>query len=136
MKSKLTTLILLMSILPTVRGITLDKVLSTTLEKNPAIQQAKANLEGASGRRLVLRSIAWPNVKLNLPAGVQGGDRAGSTSTKLFGFVRGSLTQPLFNAAIPASFRRGDIEVLIAEQQLNLAVEQQLHAARLAFYSA
>src|SRR5712671_3948513 len=75
--------------------ITLDGVLNTTLEKNPAIQQAKANLEAAAGRRLVLRSIAWPNAKLNLPAGVQGGDRAGSTSTKIFGFVRGSLTQPI-----------------------------------------
>ncbi|PYK32068.1 MAG: hypothetical protein DME57_01265 [Verrucomicrobia bacterium] len=125
-----------LSILPTGHAITLDAVLNKTLEKNPAIQQAKANLEAASGRRIVLRSIAWPNVKLNLPAGVQGGDRGGSTDTKLFGFVRGSLTQPLFNAAIPASFRRGDVEVLIAEQQLNLAVEQQLHAARLAFYSA
>ena len=42
----------------------------------------------------------------------------------------------MINAAILPSLRRGDIEVLIAEQQLNLAVEQQLHAARVAFYSA
>ena len=116
--------------------MTLDGVLKATLEKNPAIQQAKANLERAAGRRLVLRSIVWPNLKANVPAGVQGGDRAGSTSTKLFGFARGSFTQPLINAAILPSLRRGDIEVLIAEQQLNLAVEQQLHAARVAFYSA
>jgi outer membrane protein TolC len=136
MNSKLVATTLLLSILSAAPGITLDAVLNTTLEKNPAIQQAKANLEAATGRRLVLHSIAWPNVKLNLPAGVQGGDRAGSTSTKVFGFVRGSLTQPLFDAAIPPSFRRGDVEVLIAEQRLNLAVEQQLHAARLAFYSA
>ena len=27
-------------------------------------------------------------------------DRAGNTKTRLFGFVRGSLTQPLINAAI------------------------------------
>ena len=116
--------------------MTLDGILNATLEKNPAIQQAKANLERAAGRRLVLRSIVWPNLKANVPAGVQGGDRAGSTSTKLFGFARGSFTQPLINAAILPSLRRGDIEVLIAEQQLNLAVEQQLHAARVAFYSA
>jgi outer membrane protein TolC len=32
--------------------------------------------------------------------------------------------------------RRGDIEVLIAQQQLNVAVVEQLHAARLAFYAA
>lgn len=136
MKAKFAAVIFLMSILPVARGITLDAVMSKTLENNPEIQRAKSNLEAATGRRIVLRSIAWPNARLNLPAGVQGGDRAGSTDTKLFGFVRGSLNQPLINAAIPPSFRRGDVEVLIAEQQLNLAVEQQLHAARLAYYSA
>ena len=136
MKTKFVAPILWLSILSTGNGITLDAVLNKTLENNPEIQRAKANLEAASGRRIVLRSVAWPNVKLNLPGGVQGGDRAGSTNTKLFGFVRGSLTQPLINAAIPPSLRRGDIGVLIAEQQLNLAVEQQLHAARLSYYSA
>jgi outer membrane protein TolC len=136
MRAKFAAAILSLSILPIAHGITLDAVLNKTLENNPEIQRAKANLEAATGRRLVLRSIAWPNLRLNLPAGVQGGYRAGSTDTKLFGFVRGSLAQPLVNAAIPPSFRRGDVEVLIAEQQLNLAVEQQLHTARLAYYSA
>ena len=32
--------------------------------------------------------------------------------------------------------RRGDIEVLVAQQQLNVSVVDQLHAARLAFYAA
>jgi outer membrane protein TolC len=118
------------------KAITLEAALNTTLEKNPTIQQAKLNLEQIAGHRLVLRSIAWPSVKLGAPAGVQGGHRAGENSTKIFGFVRGNLTQPLFNAAIPPSFRRGDVDVLIAQQQLNVAVVEQLHAARLAFYSA
>jgi outer membrane protein TolC len=117
-------------------SITLDTVLQTTLEKNPAIQQAKLNLEQAAGHRLVLRSIAWPGLKLGVPVGVQGGQRSGESGVKVFGFARGFFTQPLINAAIPPSFRRGDVEVLIAQQQLNLAVEQQLHAARLSFYSA
>src|SRR5215471_4580257 len=136
MKLRLSAAILWLSILASAPAVTLDAVLNTTLQKNPAIERARLNLEQASGHRLVFRSIIWPSVRLNVPAGVQGGDRAGSTSTKLFGFVRGSLTQPLINTAIPPSLRRGDIEVLIAEQQLNLAIEQQLHAARLAFYSA
>ncbi|HJT45709.1 MAG TPA: TolC family protein [Chthoniobacterales bacterium] len=117
-------------------AITLDETLKETLDNNPAIQQAKLKVEAATGRRLVFRSVAWPNAKLNVPGGVQGGDRAGSTSTKLFGFVRGALTQPLFDTSIPHSLNRGDIEVLIAEQQLNLAVEDQLHTARVAFYTA
>jgi outer membrane protein TolC len=136
MKLRLSAAILWWSLLATASAVTLDEVLNTTLQKNPAIERARLNLEQASGHRLVFRSIIWPSVRMNVPAGVQGGDRAGSTSTKLFGFVRGALTQPLINTAIPPSLRRGDIEVLIAEQQLNLAIEQQLHAARLAFYSA
>lgn len=121
---------------PVSKAITLDETLKATLDNNPEIQQAKLKVEQASGRRLVFRSVIWPSLKMNVPAGLQGGDRAGSTSTKLFGFVRGSLTQPLIDAAIPPSLRRGDIEVLIAEQQLNLAVQEQLHTARVAFYSA
>jgi len=50
--------------------------------------------------------------------------------------VHGSFTQALFNAAIPPSRRRGDVDVLIAQQQLNVAVVEQLHSARLAFYAA
>ncbi|HST30523.1 MAG TPA: TolC family protein [Chthoniobacterales bacterium] len=136
MKVRFSVAILWLSVLSTVPAMTLDETLKATLENNPAIQEAKHKLEEASGRRLVFRSVMWPSVKLNVPAGVQGGDRAGSTKVRLFGFVRGALTQPLIDAAIPHSLRRGDIEVLIAEQQLNLAVQDQLHTARVAFYSA
>jgi outer membrane protein TolC len=118
------------------RGVTLDTLLRITLEKNPAIQQAKVHLEETAGQRLVLRSIMWPDANLRVPAGVQGGHRAGESGTKGFGFVHGSFTQALFNAAIPPSRRRGDVGVLIAQQQLNVAVVEQLHAARLAYYAA
>jgi len=117
-------------------AITLETVLQTTLERNPAIQEAKSGLEQAAGQRLVFRSVAWPYVELGVPAGVQGGHRAGESGTKGFAVGRGVLTQTLFNAGLPASLRRGDVEVLIAQQQLNVAVVDQLHAARLAFYSA
>ena len=125
-----------LSISSAARGVTLDTLLQITLEKNPAIQQAKAHLEEAAGKRLVLRSIMWPDAKLRVLAGVQGGHRAGESGTRGFGFVHGSFTQTLFNAAIPPSRRRGDVEVLIAQQQLNVAVVEQLHAARLASYAA
>ena len=116
-------------------AITLETVLQTTLERNPDIQEAKSGLEQAAGQRLVFRSVVWPSVELGIPAGVQAGHRAGESGVKGFGIVRGALTQTLFNAGLPASMRRGDIEVLIAQQQLNVAVVEQLHAARLAFYA-
>src|SRR6266436_6169903 len=117
-------------------AITLERVLQTTLEKNPAIQEAKAGLEQATGQRLVFRSIVWPHAELGVPAGVQAGHRAGESGVKGFGIVRGLLTQTLFDMAVPPSLRRGDVEVLIAQQQLNVTVVEQLHAARLAFYAA
>jgi len=117
-------------------AITLESVLQTTLEKNPAIQEAKAGLEQATGQRLVFRSIVWPRAEVGVPAGVQAGHRAGESGVKGFAVGRGALEQTLFDMAVPPSLRRGDVEVLIAQQQLNVTVVEQLHAARLAFYAA
>src|SRR5947199_6390895 len=117
-------------------AVTLQEVLRSTLEKNPAIQEAKTGLEQAAGQRLVFRSIVWPHAELGVPAVVQVGHRAGESGVKGFGLGRGALTQTLFHVAVPPSLRRGDVEILIAQQQLNVAVVEQLHAARLAFYAA
>ena len=117
-------------------AVTLEGVLRTTLDKNPAIQEAKVGLERAAGQRLVFRSGIWPHIELGLPAGLQYGHRAGESGPKGFAVGRGALDQTLFNVAVPHSLRRGDVEVLIAQQQLNVAVVEQLHAARLAFYAA
>src|SRR5205814_10299696 len=117
-------------------ALTLERILQTTLDQNPAIQEAKSGLEQAAGQRLVFRSLVWPHAELGVPAGVQAGHRAGESGVKGFAVGRGSLEQVLFNMSVPPSLRRGDVEVLIAQQQLNVAVVEQLHAARLAFYAA
>ena len=129
-------LILIASFAHPTNAVTLREVLRTTLERNPEILEAKAGLERAAGQRLVFRSIAWPDFEVGVPAGVQYGHRAGENGVKGFAVGRANLEQTLFNMAVPPSLRRGDIEVLIAQQQLNVAVVQQLHAARLAFYAA
>ena len=127
---------LLFSCAATAHTITLDAALATTLEKNPEIAQARIALEHAAGRRLVFRSIALPDLRMQGVAGVQGGDRADEPAIQPFAFARGFFTQPLFDAAVPASRRRGDIEILLAQQRLNVAVVGQLHATRMAFYTA
>jgi outer membrane protein TolC len=128
--------VLLISCAANTNAITLDAALAKTLEKNPVIKEAKIAVEQAAGRRLVLRSNGLPNVRIQGLAGVQGGKRAGQPDTQPFGLARGFFTQPLFNAAVPASRRRGDVEVLLAEQRLNVAIVEQLHATRIAFYTA
>jgi outer membrane protein TolC len=133
---RLTIILIAASFSSATSAMTLENALDTALKNNPAILQAKANLEQAAGHRLVLRSIMWPTLKVGVPAGVQGGHRDGQSSPKPFIFVRGAFAQPLFNAAIQPSARLGDVDLLIAEQQFNVAVVEQLHAARLSFYSA
>jgi outer membrane protein TolC len=122
--------------LPAARCLTLDEALASALERNPRIQQARTAIEQAAGQRLVFRSIALPNAAVGALAGAQGGHRAGQASNEPFAFAQGSFRQPLFQATIPASLRRGEIEVLLAAQQLNVAVVEQLHQVRTAFYTA
>jgi outer membrane protein len=117
-------------------AITLDAALTRTLEKNPEIAQARIALEQAAGRRLVFRSTAYPDLKMQGLAGLQGGKRANEPTLRPFAFARGFFSQPLFDAAVPASWRRGNIEVLIAQQRLNVAIVEQLHTTRIAFYTA
>src|SRR3954464_10797353 len=116
-------------------AITADEALARTLQNNPAIRDAKANLEQASGRRLVLRATGLPDICVLTPGGLQGGHRAGEDPVQPFAFARGELTQPVFNMAVRPSYRRGNIEVLIAQQRLNVSVAEQLHTARIAFYT-
>ena len=134
--SRVVLAFLLLSGAATAHAITLDAALARTLEKNPSILEARARLEQAAGRRVVLRATALPDIRALVPGGVQGGKRAGEKSVQPFAFTRGLLSQPLFDVAIPASYRRGNIEVLLAEQRLNVAVIEQLHTARLAYYTA
>ena len=129
-------LILVTSFAYPTSAVTLREVLRTTLDNNPAILEAKAGLEQAAGQRLVFRSIVWPDFDVSVPAGLQYGHRAGENGAKGFAVGRGNLEQTLFNMAVPPSLRRGDIGVLIAQQQVNVAVVEQLHAARVAFYAA
>jgi outer membrane protein TolC len=133
---KLTCVCLAFVLARSANGLTLDAVLAQTLERNPAIQQARFAVEQAAGRRIELRSIAFPDARIAVFGGDQGGHRAGQPANQPFAFARGSFLQPVFNAAIPPSWRRGDVELLIAQQRLNIAVNEQLHGARVAFYTA
>ena len=122
--------------LPPARAVTLEQALAQTLENNPRILQARSSLEAAAGERVLLRSVAYPKALLGAVGGDQGGRRSRTSGDQPFVFAYGIFTQPLFQAGIPASFRRGDVNVLIAQQQLNVAVMGELHRARLAFYRA
>jgi hypothetical protein len=48
-------------------AITLETAMARTLEKNPAILEAKLELEQAVGRRLVLHAVTWPDARVQIP---------------------------------------------------------------------
>jgi len=122
---------------PPADGITLQICYQEAIANDPAIRIARANFEQALGEKVILQALALPN----LSSGVDGGDQGPRDNTlnphkHLFILATGSFSQPLFNVAIPSSFRLGRIEVAIAEQQFNQAVTSQLYAIRVAFYNA
>ena len=118
-------------------AITLDAALAQTLEKNPAILEARPGSNrppavASSCARLRCPDIRGAGPRRRARRQTRGRKRACSLSRS-----RAALfSQPLFDVAIPASYRRGDIEVLLAEQRLNVAVIEQLHTARVAYYTA
>ncbi len=118
------------------QALTLDALLTQTLARNPRIQQAQTELQAAAGERLLLRAKGLPNGLIGGIAGDQGGQRSRTSGEQPFAFAYGSFSQPLLHADLPATYRRGEIALLLAEQRLNVAVVAELHQARLAFYSA
>jgi outer membrane protein TolC len=117
-------------------AVTLDTVLAETLRRNPHILETKSGLEIAAGQRILLRSVAYPKGLLGAVAGDQGGQRSRNSGNQPFILAYGVFSQALFGEGIPAAFRRGDVAVLAAQQQLNVTVANELHNARLAFYQA
>jgi outer membrane protein len=115
-------------------SVALPQCFEEALARNPAIQQQRTEVERAAGTKLVFTSRALPR----LSAQVRAGDREGSLygAGGIFSILTAAFAQPLVDTGIPASLRRGKLEVLIAEQNLNLTVINELHALRQAYLRA
>lgn len=109
-------------------SVALPECIEQALAHNPAIQQQRTEVERAAGTKLVFTSRALPR----LSAQVRAGDREGNLygAGGIFTVLTAAFAQPLVDTGIPASLRRGKLEVLIAEQNLNLTVINELHALR------
>jgi outer membrane protein TolC len=136
--------------------LTLDVCLRETAEHNPAIIQKRLALEEAAGTRLVFRARALPTLLLGALAGEQGRQTSEDVQVSVTGangkpktvneitprpstlFLIGSeaLYQPIFDAAIPASLRRGNAELAVARSNFLVTATAELYAARVQFYQA
>ncbi len=98
--------------LPLVLG--LEDCFRIALRQNPALQAELANVERAVGDRIRLRGTAFPTLEIDLSGGYQGAQS--STQGEQFALLLGTFSQPLFDLAIPASWRLGDLQVAVAVQ--------------------
>lgn len=122
------------SVLAEHNPVTLAECYAQTLEQNPDIRRHRAGVEQAAGVKTVFTARALPRASVSGSAGYSGGSLYGPGGP--FAAVQTDVSQPLFDMGMPASLRRGRLEVIIAQQTLNRAVTAQLHATRLAFVKA
>jgi outer membrane protein TolC len=114
--------------------LTLHDCYQRVLANNPEIQRHRLELERAAGTKLVFVSRALPR----LGAEARGGWREGTQYDPdgPFSVITARFAQPLFDAAVPASARRGTVEIVLAQQTLNVTLTEQLHETRLTFLRA
>ncbi len=136
--------------------LTLEDCLRETAAHNPTLISQQFEVQRATGTRLTLRARALPTLNLGSNLGYQGAEDSnqqrittrlanGKTQTTIVTSVRqaqaiflgtGSLTQTIFDAAIPASWRRGNVGILAAQQTYYTVAVSELYQARTLFTRA
>jgi len=133
--------------------LTLEDCVAWTFQRYPDIQRLRTDIERATGTRVVYRSRALPQLAGQFEGGLRGGPlynspkirTSGSVITtngaavwrpQLFGLVTAQFSQPLLDVGIPPTLRRGRLEVVLAQQNLNREVTDRLHEARVTFLQA
>ena len=111
--------------------LTLEDCLAGTFSHNPEIQRARAEVERAAGTKLVYRSRILPQLSAQFNAG----ERRGSLydPVGIFSALTAQVSQPLIDVGIPPTLRRGKLEVVLAQQNLNHEATERLHEARVTF---
>lgn len=114
--------------------LTLENCLALAFRQNPEIQQQRAEVERAAGANLVSRSRALPQLAAQVDAGLRGGPLYPPSGP--FGIITAQFSQPLLDVEIPATLRRGTLEVILMQQNLHRVATERLHETRVAFLRA
>lgn len=147
-----------LALLPTARAevLTLADCLLETAAHNPTLIAQQFEVQRATGTRLTLRSRALPSLSIGGTLGYEGAQDAqeqrvttrpatGPPHTDIVTSQRkaqeivigtGGLTQSIFDAAIPAAWRRGDVSVRAAQQSYYTVAVTELYQARTQFNRA
>jgi outer membrane protein TolC len=113
--------------------------LTGTFLQNPEIRRLRADVERATGTKIVYWSRALPQLAGQASGGFRGGSLYSDGpegNLDGFGVLTAQFSQPLIDVGIPPALRRGRLEVIIAQQSLNREVTERLHEARVTFLRA
>ena len=124
--------------------LTLADCLRETAAHNPDIIAQQYAVQQAAGTRLTLRARALPTIFVSGILGYEG-ERSAETfahnlsiqrdSTELI-IGTGEIDQSIFDAAIPASWRRGNLTVTVAQENLYTVAVARLNLTQTLFYTA
>ncbi len=114
--------------------LTLEDCLAWTFRRHPDIQRLRTDIERATGTKLEYRSRALPQLAAQFNGGLRGGPLYPPSGP--FGILTAQFSQPLLDVGIPSTLRRGRLEVVRAQQNLNREVTDRLHEARVTFLQA
>ena len=136
-------------------SLTLADCLKETALNSPAIVEQQFIIQGAYGQRLVLRATALPTLGTVVDAGYQGAqtpetlrsagvgangkplpETTGVRNSTLILLATGQLTQPIFDASIPASWRLGTLGITAARQAFYTVATSELFRAHQFFIRA
>jgi len=134
--------------------LTLEGCLAETFRWSPGIQAARTDVERALGANLVNRSRALPQLAAQFDGGLRGGslynspkittsasnvistNNAAVLYPQLYSLLTAQFSQPLLDLGIQPTLRRGKLEVVLAQQNLNREVTDRLYEARAIFLYA
>ena len=133
-------------------SLTLADCLKETALNSPAIVEQQFAIQGAYGQRLALRATALPTLGTVVDAGYQGAQTSETLQSTGVGangkplpdttsprnstailLATGQLTQPIFDAAIPASWRLGTLGITAARQAFYTVATAELFRAHQLF---
>jgi len=117
------------------RDLSLQQAFELAIRHNPSIRGQLATVEQTAGIRSASRSIALPTLEISPASGGFQGPR-GERDPRLFGLLQTRFSQPIFDMAIPPTWRLGDLQVAIAIHNYWATVNSIFYSIRNAYITA
>jgi outer membrane protein TolC len=113
---------------------TLAQCFSETVAHNEELLKLRKDVERAAGTKLEIRSRDLPQLSAGLEAGGRDGSLYGHGGP--YALFTAQFSQRILDTGIVPSWKRGESEVVVAQQRLNAAVSDRLHEAQVDYLRA